>query len=175
MKVGPHSNMNLNEIIKSKIEEEKIHNVHYWGYSGVFCRPKAVQKFIKESIEKFNEVPTLVLIETKSSYKTDKIGFIRSYSIDNIEYKRFDNPVQLQGAEFSFICKNLKQLKNFDLNKYNVVYGKNDGKSIISHLKFRVNKSFATLSSEKREEKLVNVYTAEFVYPYAVWLKDEKN
>ena len=34
MKVGPHSNMSLSEIIESKKIEEGVYGVHFWGYSG---------------------------------------------------------------------------------------------------------------------------------------------
>lgn len=85
MKVGPHSYMSLDEIIESKNKEEILNNVHYWGYSGVFCRPKRVQEFCKNSVLN-NHIPKLILIETRSSYNSD-IGFIHEYSIVN-NYKR---------------------------------------------------------------------------------------
>ena len=49
MKVGPHNDMSLDKIIESKNKEEIGNGVHYWGYSGVFCRPNWVQNFCKES------------------------------------------------------------------------------------------------------------------------------
>lgn len=61
MKVGPHSNMSLNEIIETKIQEEKMHGVHFWGYSGVFCHPSKVQKYCEE-ISKNGKIVRLVLI-----------------------------------------------------------------------------------------------------------------
>ena len=88
MKVGPHSDMSLDEIIKSKNDEEVLNGVHYWGYSGVFCRPKQVQEFCKKSVLN-NHTPKLILIETKSSYNSD-IGFINEYSTDNINYKKLE-------------------------------------------------------------------------------------
>lgn len=76
MKVGPHSNMSLKEIIKSKQEEELLHQVHYWGYSGVFCQPKPTKEFCKKCVRDKGEVPLLVLLETKSHYKSS-IGTIK--------------------------------------------------------------------------------------------------
>lgn len=122
MKVGPHSNMSLDEIVESKNKEEIGNEVHYWGYSGVFCRPKKVQDFCEKSILNGNS-PKLVLIETKSSYNSD-IGFINEYSEDNINYKRFKSPVQLQGAEFSFVAKNIRKYNHFKLDDFIVVGGK---------------------------------------------------
>ena len=106
MKVGPHSHMTLEEIIESKKEEEKIHGVHFWGYSGVFCQPAKVQDFC-EKAKKENQKVHLILLETKSNYDSS-IGYITQYSKDGIHYENFKGPVQLQGAQFSFVGKNLK-------------------------------------------------------------------
>ena len=175
MKVGPHSNMNLSDIILSKKEEEKKHGVHYWGYSGVFCRPKPTQEFCNWAVEVYGKAPQLILIETKSSYDSN-IGMITEYSQNNIDYKKFLRPVQLQGAQFSFVARGLEEVKNFCLEDYVVVGGKNDGKMLTEHLKYRVNKSFAKLNKDPvvRDRKIgtkLSVLTAELVYPYAIWLK----
>lgn len=167
MKVGPHSNMSLDEIIKSKQDEEIGNGVHYWGYSGVFCRPKQVQEFCKNSVS-----PKLVLIETKSSYNSD-IGFISEYSDDNINYKKFKSPVQLQGAQFSFVAKNIRKYDQFRLDDFVVVSGKNDGKALREHLKFKVNKCFAKYKGTSCDKE-INVLVADLVEPYAVWLKEQK-
>lgn len=165
MKVGPHSDMSLDEIIESKNKEEIGNGVHYWGYSGVFCRPKQVQEFCKNS-----KFPKLVLIETKSSYSSS-IGFINEYSEDNINYKKFKSPVQLQGAQFSFVAKNIRKYNGFKLDDFIVVSGKNDGKPLSRHLKFKVNKCFAKYKGNSNDKE-INVLVADLVEPYAVWLKE---
>lgn len=169
MKVGPHSNMSLDEIIESKVQEEIGNDAHYWGYSGVFCRPKQVQEFCKKSVLNGNS-PKLVLIETKSSYNSD-IGYISEYSDDNINYKKFKSPVQLQGAQFSFVAKNIRKYDHFRLNDFVVVGGKNDGKVLREHLKFKVNKCFAKYNCNSNDKE-INVLVADLVEPYAVWLKE---
>ena len=169
MKVGPHSDMSLDEIIDSKKEEEIGNGVHYWGYSGVFCRPKQVQEFCKSSVLN-NHSPKLVLIETKSSYSSS-IGFINEYSEDNINFKKFKSPVQLQGAQFSFVAKNIRKYNQFKLDDFIVVSGKNDGKVLSNHLKFKVNKCFAKYKGNS-QDKEINVLVADLVEPYAVWLKE---
>lgn len=175
MKVGPHSNMTLNEIIKSKQDEELLHGVHYWGYSGVFCQPKPTQKFCKQNMWGTNIPPSLVLLETKSPYQSS-IGVIKEYSSNGFNYFEFKNPVQLQGAEFSFVTKNLRIVENFPLNAYNVVSGKNNGKPLLEHLRFRINKSFATLCNDNSRlqypAQMVTVLMADFAEPFAIWLKD---
>ena len=60
MKVGPHSNMSLDEIINSKQVEESLHGVHYWGYSGVFCQPKPTKEFCEKSIQNNKVAPSLI-------------------------------------------------------------------------------------------------------------------
>lgn len=172
MKVGPHSNMSLKDIIESKIEEEKIHGVHYWGYSGVFCHPNKVQSFCEKALEASKEAVKLILIETKSSYESN-IGFIKKFSKDKISYEEFKSPVQLQGAQFSFVSKGFKIKENFNLDDYEVVGGKNNGKSLTNHLKFRVNKSFAKIKENNiLENQNIMVYETELVYPYAIWLSE---
>ena len=169
MKVGPHSDMSLDEIIESKNKEEILNNVHYWGYSGVFCRPKQVQEFCQNSVLN-NHAPKLVLIETKSSYSSD-IGFINEYSADNINFEKFKNPVQLQGAQFSFVTKNLRKYDKFKLDDFVVVGGKNNDKPLSKHLVFRVNKCFGKYVGNSNSNEL-NVLIADLVEPYAVWLRE---
>lgn len=177
MKVGPHSGMSLVDIIVSKKEEEKIHGVHYWGYSGVFCQPKPTKDFCEWAKKNYGEEPYLILIETKSSYKSD-IGMITQYSEDNKTFEKFVSPVQLQGAQFSFVAKEIEMVKAFDLDDYIVVGGKNDGKILPQHLKYRVNKAFAKLKSRTEKEndvgasETISVLRAKLVYPYAIWLKE---
>lgn len=170
MKVGPHSGMNLQEIIDSKVQEEKKNGVHYWGYSGVFCKPLPTQKFCQES-KRNNHNPKIILIETKSSYSSE-IGFINNYSEDNITYKSFKAPVQLQGAEYSFVAKNLRKFKNFSLDDFTVVGGKNNGKRVSEHLVFRVNKCFGLYNGKSNTHE-IEVYVADLVEPYAIWLKEK--
>lgn len=175
MKVGPHSGMSLSDIITSKQEEEKIHGCHYWGYSGVFCRPKPTQQFCEWAKMFYKEYPKIVLIETKSAYKSN-IGFIQQYSTNGDEYQLFNAPVQLQGAQFSFVAKELCEIQTFRLSDYVVVGGKNDGLPLNDHLRFRVNKSFANLRTDTAEQtevtEEIRVLSANLVPPYAVWLKE---
>ncbi len=177
MKVGPHSDMSLADIVVSKKEEEKIHGVHYWGYSGVFCQPKPTKEFCEWAKKTYGEDPYLILIETKSSYKSN-IGMITQYSENNKIFKQFVAPVQLQGAQFSFVAKEIEIVENFNLDDYIVVGGKNDGKPLSQHLRYRINKSFAKLNPPKKKENDMekcgknSVLRAKLVYPYAVWLKE---
>lgn len=174
MKVGPHSNMSLSEIISSKETEEAIHGVHFWGYSGSLCQPKPTQAFCKWAKEKYGENPAIVLLETKSSYAST-IGFITQYSTDNKKFNPFEAPVQLQGAQFSFVACGLKETKTFCMSQYNVYGGKNSGKPLTSHLRYRVNKAFATLSEESDANETIEYTTAiiaTLVEPYAIWLKE---
>lgn len=175
MKVGPHSNMSLSDIIISKKKEEKIHGFHYWGYSGVFCQPSPTQQFCQWAELTYKEHPKIVLIETKSAYKSN-IGFIHQYSTNGSEYQSFKAPVQLQGAQFSFVAKNLYEIKDFKLSDYIVVGGKNDGLPLNEHLRFRVNKSFAKLRTETDDQfectRESRALVATLVSPFAIWLKE---
>ena len=175
MKVGPHSNMTLTEIVKSKQQEELIHGVHYWGYSGSFCQPRPTQEFCRWAKKQYGVDPSIILIETKSSYKST-IGHIKHYSTDNKVYTPFAAPVQLQGAQFSFVAKNIRPLETFCPAAYSVYGGKNNGKKLTEHLRFRVNKSFATLNEsvlmDDVEATHMNVLIGTLVEPYAIWLME---
>ena len=175
MKVGPHSNISLGEIIKSKQVEELSYGVHYWGYSGTFCQQKPTTEFCKKCKEDSGSAPSLILLETKSSYQSS-IGMIKNYSSNGTDYCEFKNPVQLQGAEFSLVAKNLRFVEKFPLSAYKVVGGKNNEKPLLEHLKFRVNKSFATLNTkqpiDKTPIKTAPALIADLVEPFAIWLKD---
>lgn len=166
MKVGPHGTMDLKEIIDSKREEEKLNGAHFWGYSGVFCTPKATQEFCKNA---GGEV-ALVLIETKSPYASS-IGKITQFSEDGKTFKNFNAPVQLSGAQYSFVAKNLREYDGFSLDDYLVVGGKNDGKQLSQHLKFRVNKCFGTCDKNIKNNEKTRVLIADLIYPYCIWLK----
>lgn len=171
MKVGPHSKMTLAEIIQSKKEEEIVHGVHFWGYSGVFCQPKKVQEFCKKAEAETRMPVKLILLETKSNYDSD-IGFIESFSKDGTNYEKFQGPVQLQGAQFSFVGKNIQKITDFSLDSYVVVGGKNDGHTLSSHLQFRINKSFAKWNHHDKCSKIMDAWTVDLVEPYAIWLKE---
>ncbi len=172
MKVGPHSGMSLEEIIKSKQEEEKIYGVHFWGYSGVFCQPGRTQEFCRQTEAEYGELPKLVLITTKSAYSSE-IGFIHLFSEDGITYREFEKPVQLQGAKYSFVTKGLERVEDFSLSDYAVVGGKNEGLPLQDHLRYRVNKSFARLASEETGARAgQSVLMASFAEPDAMWFKE---
>lgn len=173
MKVGPHSGMNLEKIIQSKLIEERIHGVHYWGYSGVFCMPKQTQQFCKWAKKTYGDYPTLILLETKSAYESNEVGLVKSFSVDGINFKKFDKPVQLQGAKFSFVGTNIREIENFDLSKYLVFGGKNHLLPIKKHLKFRVNKCFAVLNEKQSlSSNCVRALAVDLHEPFAIWLKD---
>lgn len=176
MKVGPHSGMSLEEIIQSKRDEELIHGVHYWGYSGTMCQPRPTRKFCCECLHDSHEAPSLILIETKSAYQTDQIGMIRFYSEDGNNFVSFPGPVQLQGAKFAFVSKSLHIIDDFRLSDYMVVGGKNNGKPLSTHLRGRVGKAFAHFfqgAFETPPSPPIRVLAAELCSPYAVWLKEE--
>jgi hypothetical protein len=172
MKVGPHSGMTLSEIAESKFNEETRGGVHYWGYSGTLCYPTRVSEFIEYALTFQSTPPQLLLIETNAQYSSP-IGYIGRYSKDNIHFKTFPHPVQLQGAQYAFVCKSLRQVNmSFCLNSYSIVGGKKDGVTLDSYLRHRVNKACVKLrhvSSGSSNTKLA--YIAQLVDPYVIWLK----
>lgn len=173
MKVGPHSGMSLQEILISKQEEEKVNQVHYWGYSGVFCMPQSVHKFCEWAKMTYGEFPKLVLLETSSSYKSKEVGFITKFSTNNKDFYEFKAPVQLQGAQFAFVAKNIREYNSFCLDDYIVYGGKNDGKKLSDHLRYRVNKAFAVKNNNQVSTcQQLHALIVDLVEPFAIWLKE---
>lgn len=171
MKVGPHSGMSLAEIVETKHEEEAMHGVHYWGYSGTLCHPKRVVRFVQYVLSQQPTPPDLLLLETVSPYSSP-IGGIKCFSRDSNAYEEFNAPVQLQGAEYAFVCRDLCRLDHdILLDSYQVVGGKNDGERLSKHLRFRVNKAFVRRSYGPASSHLARLaYRAELVEPYVLWL-----
>jgi len=173
MKVGPHNGMSLKEIIESKHAEEDRNGVHYWGYSGTLSHPNRVLKFITYVISLQNSPPELLLLQTNSYYNSP-IGKIKSFSRDNNTYEQFNGPVQLQGAQYSFVCRNLRRVDSeFLLDYYCVIGGKKDGEPLSKYLHHRVNKAFVRkYSGPPSPYKSRLIYSAQLVEPYVLWLKE---
>jgi hypothetical protein len=172
MKVGPHSGMSLAQIAESKRAEEAIGGVHYWGYSGTSCHPSRVRSFVLDVLARQAAAPVLLLLETRSGY-TSPIGRIGRFSTDAGTYGAFDGPVQLQGAQYAFVCRNLRRMDcSFPADSYSVVGGTNDGALLSRHLRYRVSKAFV-----RRNEVVVSAqqarlaYAAELAEPYVIWLE----
>ena len=72
----------------------------------------------------------------------------------------------------SFVASNVRHYSNFILENYLVFGGKNNGNSLIDHLRFRVNKSFAVQKDLITHKNGVNVLVADIVPPYAIWLRE---
>lgn len=171
MKVGPHSGMTLAEILETKHEEETVHGVHYWGYSGTACHPSRVIEFIRY-VRAFQSMPpVLMLLETSSKYSS-RIGKARSYSVHGGESHGLEEPIQLQGAQYAFVCVNLQRRDlEFSLDSYSVVGGKNDGVPLGEHLRSRVSKAFVRRKYVQSTSHVVRLaYTAELVEPYVISL-----
>lgn len=79
--------------------------------------------------------------------------------------------MQLQGATYSFVCRNIRKIDDFCIDNYLTIGGKNNLKPLKEHLKFRVNKSFAKLY--KTDSTNYNVaLIVDLVSPYAIWLSE---
>lgn len=177
MKVGPHSGMSLSEIVQSKLEEEDRLGFHFWGYSGSLCRPDLVLDFVNFSISKNGRPPLLILLETKSKFKNN-IGKIKKFSTDQTIYTHFNQPVQLQGADFSFVAKELfSPREELDLSQF-IVFNRNPTTEPIrlhKYLRYRVSKACAEFSPEGEGHISNNIrpfMIAKLEKPYVVWLKE---
>lgn len=173
MKIGPHSGMSLNEIVESKYKEEAQYGVHYWGYSGTLCHPRRVLDFVSYVLSFKQGPPSLLLIETESNYTTS-IGHINCFSKDSKNYEKFDGPIQLQGAQYAFVAQNLHRIdRDFQLDRYSVISGKNDGKPLSLHLRQRVNKAFVKRTPRAKTSHISHLaYMAQLSAPYVFWLKE---
>lgn len=161
MKVGPHCGMTLDEIVKSKLTEESKYGMHYWGYSGTACRPCRVLEFVNESMAIQASPPVLLLVATQSAYHSP-VGKIRTFSTAEGEVSNLPPEVQLQGAEFSFVCRGLRSVQaDLRLSQYLVVGGKNNGLPLHLHLRSRVNKACVRLTTA---DPLLDTSTCHVAY-----------
>ncbi len=178
MKIGPHSGMNLEDIVKSKINEESIHGVSFWGYSGNFCHPNLVHSFTNYSLQKIGKPPKLALIETSSCYFSN-IGFVNEYSSNNKDYYKLPHPIQLQNCRYSFVTKSTKKVSFlFDMNKFRVFGGSKHGIHLNEYFKYRINKVCATSESpielqvSKGAQDTIKIsYISDLADPYCIWVK----
>ena len=178
MKVGPHSGMSLAEIAASKAEEERRLGRHFWGYSGSLCHPRRVVDFVAYA-RAMTETPVqLLLIETSSDYRSS-IGKIAAFSTDQQHYTRFADAVQLEGAQFAFVARDLQRIdSDIDLDAFSVVGGRNDGRSLSQHLRHRINKAFVRTVTHAAAAARISArcrlaYSARLVEPFAVWLRPD--
>jgi hypothetical protein len=171
MKVGPHSGMSLDQIVDSKRAEEADLGVHYWGYSGTSCHPRRVLEFVRYVLSVQWTPPTLLLLETDSAYRSH-IGHARRFSRDGEAYETIASPVQLQGAQYAFVCRDLKDVNRcFPMDGYSVVGGKNDGVRLSAHLRHRVNKALVRKDTTPEGAAHARLaYQAQLVEPFVVWL-----
>lgn len=174
MKVGPHSGMSLEEILRSKQQEEQRGGCHYWGYSGTMCHPRRVIEFVSAVISETNRPPDLLLVATPSDYSSC-LGPVGEYSTDGKVFHRFSTQVQLQGAQYAFVASNIRHIdQDIDLDDFEVVGGKNDGVRLSQHLRHRVNKACVRRCDNPRPSKKVRLaYLSSLVEPYAVWLREK--
>jgi len=172
MKVGPHTGMSLDDIVESKFKEEARLGVHYWGYSGTSCRPRRVLEFVAYVLLRQRTPPSLLLLETQSDYASEKIGRIGTFSTDQREYRGFGAPVQLQGAQYAFVACGLQRVdQELRLDTYSVMGGRNDGRPLSQHLRYRVNKAFVRHGSEPASlESSRLACLAQLAEPYVIWL-----
>lgn len=171
MKVGPHSGMSLEQIVASKTEEESRLGVHYWGYSGTLCQPPRVIDFMAYAVA-LGQLVDLLLLETKSDYGSS-IGHVSEFSRDGKTYEPFAGPVQLQGAQFAFVARDLTLVdQDLFLDDLVVVGGANDGRPLSQHLRSRVNKAFVRRANHAVDGTRARLaLKARLVEPYVVWLR----
>ena len=176
MIVGPHSGFSLGTIFEMKRQEEARLGYFYWGYAGTLCYPPRVCEFVSDSMSRIGRAPKVVMVETKSEYKSTAVGRVQRWSIDRKQYQRIPAGVTLIGCTIAVTCSNLTLCDQpLDLNRYVVMNG-NVATSRLGHfVRYQINKACAILEEcepalPPREVRLVA--TADLVDPYCIYLAE---
>jgi hypothetical protein len=174
MKVGPYFGYSLEEIFKIKRKEEDKVGKFFWGYGGVFCRPRVVNSFV--SYAKTN--PTVLFTKTKSNFYPIKSNRFTSFSEDNLSWNPLDKKVLLIGntgaPHFAVIMKNLRKIEfEINLDDYIPFTSKEMApdfqERLGNYFRYRVDKACGIHRPSKmnNDNKLMKIsYIAELVKPY---------
>lgn len=176
MIVGPHSGFSLGAIFEMKKQEEARLGYFYWGYAGTLCYPPRVCEFVAEAMSRVGRVPKVVMVETKSQYKSTSVGRIRRWSVDRKQYQRIPERVTLIGCTIAVTCSNLTLCDEpLDLNRYVVMNGNGATSRLGHYVRYQINKACAIVEEcepalPPREVRVVA--TADLVDPYCIYLAE---
>ena len=122
MKIGYHSDENLDDIIKRKLEEDK-HGPFFWGYGGMVCHPvNQVQPFAEFTVERKTKLYLLMAL-TPSKFITNP-DVLTQYSADRIVWENVPSYAHITGSKYALVCKNLQKISmSINLNDYIVGVG----------------------------------------------------
>lgn len=179
MKVGPYCGFELDEIIDIKKKEQARVNKFFWGYGGVFCRPKTIYSFVIHA--KLNKSNLKVYFTTtKSAFISDSSHRFSKFSVDKNIWEELPKEVLLVGNansdHFAIVAKNLKEVdKKINLSDYCTFKGAlpDPNKLLDSYYQYRVDKACGYyLPGDNRNQKYKSVdYECELVEPYCVFIK----
>jgi hypothetical protein len=176
MKAGPYCGYSLEEIIRIKQKEEQCIGKFFWGYGGVFCRPRVINAFVANA-KKQAQQPKVVFALTSSAFLGNQVGRFKQYSYEDDAWEKLPNEVLLVGntnkPHFAIVAKNLKAVDfQIDLGDYcSLTDGEADAsKTLDTYFRYRVDKACAYYTPRQVPlEKWTNIrYIADLVEPYVV-------
>jgi len=179
MKTGPYCNFSLEEIIRIKQSEDAKIGKFFWGYSGVFCRPNAVNSFVTHA-QIQGDYPVVMFSTTPSAYNTPDGGRFTHFSFDNNYWYSLPEEVLLVGNKkaphFAITAHNLREVNiRLDLSNYCTFIGAlpYPNKQLCEYLKYRVDKACGYyLPNKSASECTITInYIGELVDPYCVYIK----
>ena len=172
MKVGPFCGYSLEEIIQIKQEEEKDVGHFFFGYSGVFCRPDKVNRFLHQAKRKGVQRIKLLFVTTPSDFESD-LPKSSEFSADGFHWNTLPKDVLLVGSKYAFVGKDLKRVDyELDISQYRVMLGYRRGKRFDEYFKFRADKGCAVLEPGDYEPKTVRIeYESVLAFPSCVLVR----
>lgn len=172
MKIGPYCGYSLEEIIDIKRSEEEKVGVFYFGYSGVFCHPSKVNRFLVHAKRNGITEVKILFITTPSSF-TSNLPRSSTFSIDGFNWAKLNESVLLVGNKFAFVAKNIKNVNyHLDITQYRVMLGMRRGNFLNDYLKYRADKGCAIYEPQEHESKFVRIeYECDLVYPFCVFVR----
>lgn len=167
MKVGLHNGERWDHIVDRKLNEERVSGVAYWGYGGSVCHPLAqIQPLAAQGLP-----VTVLMIRTDSDFIGNPT-YASQVSRDGKSWEPTPKGVETSGR-YALMMRSFQKVDFcLDLGAYEVAIGPKKGTPLTDHLRFRVDKACARLTSAPQgSDRRQVVLRAELVSPYAVVLR----
>ncbi len=178
MKMGPYCGFSVPAIVKIKSEEERRLGKFFWGYGGVFCRPKTMWPFLIHARLK-RATPVVMFALTDSKYVTAEPGKFSQFSRDSNTWRPLPKEVLLVGntykPHFAIVCRNLQKADyRLNLADYVAFTGSlpDPNRRLSKYICHRVDKACGYYLPATSTPRYVKIYyTCELAEPHSVYIR----
>lgn len=176
MKIGPHAQKTLPEILEEKRQQIRDVGYCFWGYGGYTLHPVlTVVPFVRylesKSLDCFlgaEETPSNAAREIEPSPST-------AYSLDKVQWEPIPKGLTVTGSKFALVLNSITDhSEKVHLTDYVVAVGRRAGDNASSYLNGRNDKGCVERrwDTDVPGAKTTHIsYLARLCPPYAVFLK----